>query len=79
MSETDIRYYVIPTVIVFILGIAAENIANYPTLGFFVVASFSIVIGVFIGSIHQLVSYLWKNLSWLRKKEKPTKRVQTQS
>lgn len=76
MSETDIRYYLLPMVIVFILGIAAKNIADYFALHFFIIMGVAIGMGILIGGVHQLFLYLWKNFSWFGKKKKAAEQVQ---
>ncbi|EAG4977441.1 TPA: hypothetical protein U0276_003047, partial [Listeria monocytogenes] len=55
MQEQDIRYYVLPTIIIFILGIAAMNASSFPFISFLTTTLVAIAIGIIIGGAHQLI------------------------
>ncbi|WP_088810952.1 MULTISPECIES: hypothetical protein [Listeria] len=78
MSEQDIRYFVLPACIIFILGIAAMNSVASPLLNFFIVALISCIAGVIIGTTHQLCKLVAENVRTYRAKESPKKKMGTQ-
>lgn len=60
MQEQDIRYYVLPTIIIFILGIAAMNASSFPFISFLTTTLVAIAIGITIGGAHQLIRLVIK-------------------
>lgn len=60
MQEQDIRYYVLPTIIIFILGIAAMNASSFPFISFLTTTLVAIAIGIIIGGAHQLIRLIIK-------------------
>lgn len=78
MSEQDIRYFLLPACIIFILGIAAMNSVASPLLNFFIVTLISCITGVIIGTAYQLVKLVAGNIRTYRAKESPKKKMGTQ-
>ncbi|EUJ60350.1 hypothetical protein [Listeria fleischmannii] len=74
MSEQDIRYFLLPACIIFILGIAAMNSVASPLLNFFIVTLISCITGVIIGTAYQLVKLVAGNIRTYRAKESPKKK-----
>ncbi|CAC97463.1 hypothetical protein ACKTFM_001297 [Listeria innocua] len=77
MQEQDIRYYVLPTIIVFILGIAAMNTSGFPFISFLTTTLVAIAIGVLIGGAHQLCRVIIKAYQQTKERRVSQKKWQT--
>ncbi|EDO1129104.1 hypothetical protein [Listeria innocua] len=77
MQEQDIRYYVLPTIIVFILGIAAMNTSSFPFISFLTTTLVAIAIGVLIGGAHQLYRVIIKAYQQTKERRVSQKKWQT--
>ncbi|MBC1489680.1 hypothetical protein HCJ52_11010 [Listeria sp. FSL L7-1485] len=77
MQEQDIRYYVLPTIIVFILGIAAMNATSFPFVSFLTTTLVATVIGTIIGGAHQLLRMLNKAYQHSKARRVSQKKWQT--
>ncbi|MBC1375256.1 hypothetical protein HB839_06955 [Listeria sp. FSL L7-1699] len=77
MQEQDIRYYVLPTIITFILGIAAMNTSSLPFISFLTTTLVAITIGILIGGIHQLCRVIIKAYQHTKERRVSQKKWQT--
>ncbi|ENM8315566.1 hypothetical protein IBB80_06495 [Listeria marthii] len=77
MQEQDVRYYVLPTIIVFILGIAAMNASSFPFISFLTTTLVAVVIGMIIGGIHQLGRVIIKAYQQTKERRVSQKKWQT--
>ncbi|AHI56648.1 hypothetical protein ACP0AK_08650 [Listeria ivanovii] len=77
MQEQDVRYYVLPTIIVFILGIAAMNATTFPFVSFLTTTLVATVIGIIIGGAHQLLRMLLKTYQQAKARRVSQKKWQT--
>ncbi|UHP09586.1 hypothetical protein LAX80_010435 [Listeria marthii] len=77
MQEQDIRYYVLPTIIVFILGIAAMNASSFPFISFLTTILVAVVIGTIIGGTHQLFRAIIKTYQQTKERRVSQKKWQT--
>ncbi|AIS60531.1 hypothetical protein [Listeria ivanovii] len=77
MQEQDVRYYVLPTIIVFILGIAAMNATTFPFVSFLTTTLLAAVIGIIIGGAHQLLRMLLKTYQQAKARRVSQKKWQT--
>ncbi|MBC2377317.1 hypothetical protein HBP49_03690 [Listeria welshimeri] len=77
MQEKNFRYYVLPTIIVFILGIAAVNAPSFPFISFLATTLVAISIGIVIGGVHQLLSMLIKTYQQTKARRVSQKKWQT--
>ncbi|PZG32244.1 hypothetical protein C2D64_11580 [Listeria ivanovii] len=77
MQEQDVRYYVLPTIIVFILGIAAMNATTFPFVSFLTTTLLAAVIGIIIGGAHQLLRMLLKTYQQEKARRVSQKKWQT--
>ncbi|MBK2001508.1 hypothetical protein JI641_00570 [Listeria ivanovii subsp. londoniensis] len=77
MQEQDVRYYVLPTIIVFILGIAAMNATTFPFVSFLTTTLLAAVIGIIIGGAHQLLRMLLKTYQQAKARRISQKKWQT--
>ncbi|EUJ32027.1 hypothetical protein MFLO_07552 [Listeria floridensis FSL S10-1187] len=74
MSEVDIRYYVIPMIVVFILGIATVNSVAFPVLDFLLVSLIAVICGVIVGSLYQLYKIVLQFVLEYKEKRSTKKR-----
>jgi hypothetical protein len=77
MQEQDIRYYVLPTIIIFILGIAAMNASSFPFISFLTTTLVAIAIGITIGGAHQLIRLVIKTYQQTKERRVSQKKWQT--
>ncbi|EAE6444460.1 hypothetical protein BFH48_01835 [Listeria monocytogenes] len=77
MQEQDIRYYVLPTIIIFILGIAAMNASSFPLISFLTTTLVAIAIGITIGGAHQLIRLVIKTYQQTKERRVSQKKWQT--
>nr|WP_038346558.1 hypothetical protein [Listeria monocytogenes] len=75
MQEQDIRYYVLPTIIIFILGIAAMNASSFPFISFLTTTLVAIAIGIIIGGAHQLIRLIIKTYQQTKERRVSQKKV----
>ncbi|WP_167629262.1 hypothetical protein [Listeria valentina] len=78
MSNLDIRYYIIPMIVVFILGVAGTNGITFPVLDFLTIGLVACVAGGIIGSLHQLFCFVVHFATDDKKKRTPKKDLKTQ-
>ncbi len=77
MQEQDVRYYVLPTIIVFILGIAATNASSFPFISFLTTTLVATLVGIIIGGSHQLLRMLLKTYQQAKARRVSQKKWQT--
>ncbi|MBC1522019.1 hypothetical protein ACSMFR_04600 [Listeria aquatica] len=78
MSNLDIRYYVIPMIVIFILGIAGTGGIAFPLLNFLMITLVACVSGGLIGALHQLFGFVMHFNTEYKKKRTPKKDLKTQ-
>ncbi|WP_239255805.1 hypothetical protein [Listeria ilorinensis] len=78
MSEVDIRYFVLPMIIVFILGIAAINAVSFPIVNFLTVTAIAFLSGLVIGATYQLVKIVQRFFMTVKHKKTSKKEVGAQ-
>ncbi|WP_163651960.1 hypothetical protein [Listeria sp. PSOL-1] len=68
MSEQGKRYFILPMIIIFILGIAAINILKNPIVSFFIISLAACLCGLISGLSYQLVKFIVHTLNQVREK-----------
>ncbi len=78
MSNLDIRYYVVPMIVIFILGIAGMNGMTFPVLDFLTIVLVACISGGVVGVLHQLFWFGMRFTTEYKKKRAPKKDLKTQ-